>query len=670
MTERLSRSAAALLLAAAIVAAPVAPVYGQSKPAGQTKGAQGAGPGSSSAGYPPLMRGPDYSKGKSPFPNIFAPYSPTRVQAPALTNSPRVDQLIQDGKMKLSLQDAIALALENNLDIVVQRYTPWIADTDILRTLGGGASRGLAGTGTASVLGAIPSQTFDPLLTWTMNLDHRTTPVNNPFLAGTGVFALSSVINHTTGANLQYSQGFHTGTAFAVTSANSRVSTTSPAAVFDPSVQSTLFVSFTQELLNGFGRLANTRFIQIAKNSKKIADQVFTQQVITSVVQVENLYWELVFAREDVKVKQRSVELAQKLYNDNKRQVEIGTLAPIEVVRAEAEVARATQDLIVSQTLQLQQQTLLKNAITKNQMDTALREVEIVPTDPVAQLPQIEILPIQDAVKEAYQKRPDVLQQQMDLLNRDINVRATRNALLPTLALFGQYGWTGLSGNSRTPGAPTGTFTANLTSPVVDRNGTPTGAFTSSAVLGPATFTSAGLGDALGSIFRSDFPTYSLQLNLNIPIRNRPGQADNARAVLEQRQAEARLQQLENSIVVEVRNAQIALEQNRARVEAAQKSRILQDQTLDAEQKKYQLGASTIFFVIQAQRDLSAAQSVEVRALVDLVKAKVDFDRALGRTLEVNRISIAAAKQGTVPRDTLIPGTSVSGELIGPRQTF
>src|SRR5712692_4717011 len=346
MTERLSRSAAALLLAAAIVAAP----------------------GSSSAGYPPLMRGPDYSKGKSPFPNIFAPYSPISVQAPALPNSPRVDQLIQDGKMKLSLQDAIALALENNLDIVVQRYTPWIADTDILRTLGGGASRGLAGTGTASVLGAIPSQTFDPLLTWTMNLDHRTTPVNNPFLAGTGVAALNSVINHTTGANLQYSQGFHTGTAFALTSANSRVSTTSPAAVFDPSVQSTLFVSFTQELLNGFGRLANTRFIQIAKNSKKIADQVFTQQVITSVVQVENLYWELVFAREDVKVKQRSVELAQKLYNDNKRQVEIGTLAPIEVVRAEAEVASSTQDLIVARTLELQQQTLLKNAISKSSL--------------------------------------------------------------------------------------------------------------------------------------------------------------------------------------------------------------------------------------------------------------------------------------------------------------
>jgi len=255
----------------------------------------------------------------------------------------------------------------------------------------------------------------------------------------------------------------------------------------------------------------------------------------------------------------------------------------------------------------------------------------------------------------------------MDLLNRDINVRATRNALLPTLALFGQYGWTGLSGNSTKFGAASTQAGAQI----VDANGNPVSGDFVPVTVRPVVGTNfAGLGDALGSIFRSDFPTYSLQLNLNIPIRNRPAQADNARAILEQRQAEARLQQLENGIVVEVRNAQIALEQNRARVEAAQKSRILQEQTLDAEQKKYQLGASTIFFVIQAQRDLSAAQSVEVRALVDLVKAKVDFDRALGRTLEVNRISIAGAKQGTVPRDTLIPGTSVSGELVGPAQKF
>src|SRR5712692_2358555 len=667
MIGRLFRSAIALMLAAVIVAAPVAPAYGQSG-AGQQQTPLAAEQAPAAPSYKLTLSTPDFSRGPSFFPNIFRPYSPIHVGPPELTNTPRLEQLIQDGKLRLSLQDAIALALENNLDIAVQRFTPWIAETDILRTMAGGAARGLAGTGTASVLGAIPAETFDPLLTLTGSVDHRNLPVNNPFTSGTGSL-LPNVVNHTVQGNLSYSQAFHTGTAFAVTSTNIRSSTSSFATRFNPAVQSTLFVSFTQQLLNGFGLLPNTRFIRIAKNNKKIADLSFAQQVITTVVQTENLYWELVFAREDVRVKGRSVALADKLYTDNKRQVEIGTLAPIEVVRAEAEVARARQDLIVSQTVQLQQQTLLKNAISKNPMDAAFLAAEIIPTDTAAVPPQIEITPIQDAVKEASEKRPDVRQAQVDLLNRDINVRATRNALLPVLSLFGQYGWAGLAGNSKIPGTPTGAFTANLNSPVVTASGAPTGNFTSFPVLSPTTLAQSGLSDAWDAIFNNNFPTYTLQLSLNIPIRNRSAQADSARARLEQRQAETSLQRLQNSVVVEVRNAQIALEQDRARVDAAVKARVLGEQTLDAEQKKYQLGASTIFFVIQAQRDLAAAQSVEVRALVDLAKARIDFERALGRTLEVNHITIADAKGGQVHRDTLIPG-NVRGEIIGPRAGY
>jgi len=661
MMGRLFRSTVVLMLATVIVTAPMAPAYGQSSSSKQETPRNVAQPPS----YRLVISKPDYSKGPSQFPNLLGPYFPINVGPPDLGNSPRMQQLIHDGKMELSLQDAMALALENNLDIAIQRYTPWIAETDILRTRAGGAARGLSGTGTASVLGTIPAQTFDPLVSWTGSVDHRNIPVNNPFISGTGSL-LPNVVNHTIQSNFSYSQAFHTGTAFAVTSNNSRSTTTSPATRFNPAVQSTMFVSFTQELLNGFGLLPNTRFIRIAKNNKKIADLTFAQQVITSVVQAENLYWELVFAREDVKVKEHSVALAEKLYNDNKRQVEIGTLAPIEVVRAEAEVARARQDLIVSQTVHLQQQMLLKNAISKNPMDPTLQAVEIIPTDTATPPSQIEITPLQDAVKEALQKRPDVRQVEVDLLNRDINVRATRNALLPVLALFAQYGWTGLAGDSRLPGAPTGTFTANANSPVVTASGTPTGTFTSIPVLGPSTLAQSGLATALGNIFASDFPTYTVQLNLSIPIRNRSAQADSARALLERRQAEARLQQIQNGVVVEVRNAQIALEQDRARVDSAVKARVLAEQTLDAEQKKFQLGASTIFFVIQAQRDLANAQDVELRALVDLAKARIDFDRALGRTLETNHITIADAKKGNVQRDMLIPGT-VNGEIVGPR---
>jgi len=666
MSGRLLRSAVALLVAVVVVTGPVAPAYGQQQSGSKPDTSQNVAPPQLPS-YRLVISKPDYSKGRSQFPSLFGPYFPIKVAPPDLANSPRIEQLIHDAKMELSLQDAIALALENNLDIAIQRYTPWIAETDILRTLSGGAARGLAGTGTASVLGAIPSQTFDPLVTWTAVLDHRSIPVNNPFTSGTGQL-VPSVINHTVQGNLSYSQSFHTGTGFAVTSSNSRISTTSPAAFFNPAVQSTLFVSFTQQLLNGFGLLPNTRFIRIAKNNKKIADLTFTQQVITSVVQVQNLYWELVFAREDVKVKQRAVDVAEKLYEDNKRQVEIGTLAPIEVVRAEAEVATDRQNLIVSQTVLVQQQTLLKNAISKNPMDPAFLAAEIIPTDAPVPPPQVPLLPIQDAVKEALAKRPDVLQSAVDLLNQDINVRATRNALLPVLSLFGQYGWTGLAGNSSTPGSPTGAFTANLNSPIVTAAGTPTtgNEFTSIPVLGPSTFAQSGLSDALSSIFNNNFPTYTLQLNLSIPIRNRSAQADSARALLDQRQAETRLRQLQNGVVVEVRNAQNVLEQDRARVEAATKARILQEQTLDAEQKKLQLGASTIFLVIQAQRDLANAQDTELRALVDLAKARIDYDRALGRTLEANNINIADARRGQVQRDTLIPGT-VNGEVIGER---
>jgi len=663
MTARILRSITALVLGLLLVLGPVAPASGQEQAQSQSSSKVGLFEPVSQAG------GRDYSKGPSQLRNFFSPYYPTGVAQPTLENSPRVEQLIQDGKMSLSLEDAIALALENNMDIAVERYNPWIAATDILRTKGGGAGRGLAGTGTASALGAIPSQNFDPAFSITGSLDHRNIPVNNPLTTGAG--GVGALTNHNTQMNISYSQGFHTGTGFAVTQNNSRSKNNSTVSNFNPSVQSTLFVSVTQQLLNGFGLLPNTRFIRIAKNSKKIADWAFTLQVITTTTTVQNSYYELVFAREDVKVKQRSVELAQKLYNDNKRQVEIGTLAPIEVVRAEAEVARARQELIVAQTLALQQQTSLRNAITKDPLALAVANVEIIPTTAVTEPPKADVVEVQDAVKEAYSKRPDVKQIQLELQNKNIDVRATKNALLPTLSLFGQYGWTGLFGDRVVQGAIIpGQFVANQGSPIVNSSGViQPGLFTSSPARAADAFRQGGLGDALDQIFSGQFPTYSVQLSLNIPIRNRPAQADNARAQLEERQVQARLRQLENNIVVEVRNAQIALEQNIARVDSARSARILQEQTLDAEQKKYQLGASTIFFVIQAQRDLAAAQSVEVRALVDLAKSKVEYERALGRTLEVNRISVADAKAGAVAKELNIPG-SVNAELLGTRASY
>jgi outer membrane protein TolC len=598
----------------------------------------------------------DYSKQPAAFPDITAPYRTIAVPPPSLVNTPRVEQLISDGKLQLSLQDAISLALENNLDISVSRYTPWLAETDVLRTRSG------AGT---------PIGRFDPQVTSLFSWDRRSVPVSNPFLAGTGV-ALTAVTNQTSQANFTYTQGFMTGTAYSITFNNNRQSTTSPAQLFNPSIQSSLSFGFQQQLLNGFGFVPNTRFLKIARNNKRVADLSFTNQVITTVSNVQNLYWGLVAAREDVKVRQRSVELAEKLYNDNKRQVEIGTLAPIEVVRAEAEVARTRQDLIIAQTTLLQSQTNLKNAIARNLMEATLMDVEVVPTDLIVKPPQAEVIPLRDAVEEALEKRPDIKQSRIDLETRGLTVRAARNALLPTLLLSGQYGGVGLSGNTRTTVTTVTGTQPNLSAPVLDAAGNPVfNPMTGEQIFASRSLTSseirraqAGLGDALETLKDFAFPSYSVQFNLTIPIKNRAAQADSARALLEQRQAETRYRQLQNTIFVEVRNAQIALEQARARVEAAQKSRELAERTLDAEQKKYQLGASTIFFVIQAQRDLAAAQSAEVASLVNLMQAKVEFDRALGRTLEVNRIDIAEAQGGQVHRNPLIPGTP-SKELVG-----
>jgi outer membrane protein TolC len=381
---------------------------------------------------------------------------------------------------------------------------------------------------------------------------------------------------------------------------------------------------------------------------------------------VKNQYYELVFAQEDVEVKKKSVELAGKLYNDNKRQVEIGTLAPIEVTRAESQLASTRADLIASQTLALQDETLLKQLILRNVMDPKLAEIPVIPTDTPSPNVEVPARSLEDAVKEASEKRPDVRQAMLDLDAKKITTKATRNGLLPSLNLTGQYGAQGLGGNQTT--FTTGNPLIAGTNPIVDATGTPIlvggqQVFTSNPTVTRGAVIPGGLGDALSNVFQSNFPNYSIFLNLNIPIRNRTAQAANINAMLLQEQSLATLQKVRNALAVDVHNAKIALEQDKYAVEANIRARILAEQTLDAEQKKFQLGASTIFLVIQAQRDLATARSNEVRSIVNFVEAKVNYDRALGRTLEENRIDVADNSDRLL-KSPLIPGT-LSGELAG-----
>jgi len=327
----------------------------------------------------------------------------------------------------------------------------------------------------------------------------------------------------------------------------------------------------------------------------------------------------------------------------------------------------------VARTVQLQDEQILKNAISKDPLAANLVNVEIITTDNPTPPEAVESPSFEDSIKEAFAKRPDIQQQVYNILNAGIDVRATRNALLPALTLSAQYSSVGLAGNSLIKGTPTYSL-GNSPVPILDPAGNPVivngGEIFEPTVNTPVMGVSpAGFGDAQSEIFHNRFPDYSAQLTLTLPFRNRSAQADNARAILTQRQLETQMQQLKNAALLDVRNSYIALTQDRAQVDAAIEARKLQQDTFDAEQKKYRLGASTVYNVILTQRDLIAAEGTELRALANLQEAKANYERSLGRTLDVNHVTIADAKTGEVQRDTLIPGT-LHGKVVGTEEVF
>ena len=644
------RSLLAIVLAGLLAGGSLSPVFAQSSaqnpPPNPAPAATAAPDGSSIAPVASLGVGKhSYSHGRSAFPNILKPYQSIQVEAPVLTNSPRIDQLIHDGKLEISLQDAVELALENSLDIAVHRYYPWISDAGLLNAASGGSGFGTPGVQIGASSASINPfafyvQNFDPLVTSTASIFYATTPINNAFTSGAGTTTLASIVQHSTQFNNQYSETFHTGTNIQVNWNNTRASS-NIANFFNPDVSSTLSVSISQPLLNGFGKEMWTRNIRIANNNRKIADWAFAQQAITTITNTITAYWELVYARESVRVNEQAVAVAQKLYEDNKKQLEIGSLAPLDVTRSESELATNNQNLILAQTVQLQDEQTLKNFISKDPLAPNLIDVAILPSDQPKEPATIEAASFQDAIKEAFAKRPELQEEVYNLKNAEIDVRATKNALLPSLTANAFYLSAGLAGNSTTT------------------TGTP-----------PVTvLTQQGFTTSQSQIFQNQFPQYAGQLTLTLPLRNRSAQAEHARALLVQRQFETQAQQLRNAALLDVRNTYIALTQDRAQVAAAIKARELQQQTFDAEQKKYQLGASTVFLVIQTQRDLITAQGTEIRALANLEEARANYERAVGRTLEVNHVTIADAKSGEVDRETRIPGT-LHGKIVGTDEIF
>jgi len=617
----------------------------------------------------------DYSRARSHFPNPFAPYVPKPVPPAAMGNTPRIDQLVVNGEIHLSLNDALALALENNLDLVIARYNLAIADTDVMRSKAGSSVRGVAtglvqgtpggagaglgsggasgggggsgpgGTGAGSGGAATGSsglvtttlgtgatiESFDPVFTTRFNAGYSTFPT-------TGIREFAA---HNTTADFAWSQAYPTGTSFTFGIGNTRATTTSLRTVLSPELGADWNVTVRQRLLSGFGLTPNLRFLRIARNNREIADVAFRNQVIATITQVQNIYWDLVNAYEEARVRERSVGLAEKTLNDTRAQVEAGSIAPIETARAESELAARRQELIVARSALQLQQLLMKNAITKSLKDSTLGSAPVIPTS-MMQVPEVEpVVPIQDLIAEALGHRAEVAQARIDLKNRGISKASARNALLPRLDLVASYGGTGLSGQ-RSPLCPAGSGCG--------------GGGGGGGGGGDPSFFVGGVGTALGFAFSNDFPNYAFGIELSVPIKNRPAQADQVRSELEYRQAEVRLQQLENQIGIEVRNANYNLEQSRALVEAALKGREFAQRTLEAEFDKQSVGASTGLQMLLVQRDLVQAETALVSAMTAYQKSRVELDRVLGVTLDRNRIQIDDAERGLVQQAPAVPG--------------
>ena len=583
--------------------------------------------------------------------NPFNAYRPTLVPQPNLANSPRIDTLVKDGVLELSLKDAITLSLENNLDIAIARYNIPIAAADVLRTQAGGLFRGVntgvvqntpgggvggfgaaasgagaggtsggaggAGSGASglvsSTLGTGTNvQTFDPSISGQLNNEHFTQPLSN-----IAIYGVPTLQQNTTNGNISYLQNFPTGTSFSAVFDNSRGATNSPNSFLNPTLNSYYHVLLQQQVLAGFGFGPNLRYFKIAKNNQKISDEAFKLQVISTVTQIANMYWDLVAAYEDEQVKSRSLDFANQTLESDRKQLSLQAIPAMDVMKAEGEVATREQDLTIAKSALQFQELLIKNALTKNLDDPILEAMPVRPTDHTGTL-EITQGPTEDMIARALRDRIELAESDLDIDSRRISQIAARNAVLPSVSLTAFYGGTGLAG---------------LPNPV-------------SGIVSTAP---TDWGGAVKNAFNNSAPDYYVGVSVNVPIRNRIAKSDQYRAELETRQSELRLQQLKKQIRIEVRNAQYALEQNQARVVSARKGRDLAQKTFDIMKKEQELGAGSNYQTLTAQRDLAVAESMLVAAMTAYQKAKIELDRSVGSTLEANSISIESAKTGNAP---------------------
>jgi outer membrane protein len=586
------------------------------------------------------------------------------VPPPRLTNSPRLESLVRGGNLYLGAQDVIALVLENNLDIAVQRYTPFLTREVLRRTQGGGYLRqvdsavlpgpvsvslagvsvnasGLAsgtgvgaGGGIVSQIGPIPPN-LDPNLYISGQFGHLTTPETNTLLNET-----SALTNDYRQFVAQYSQQFVTGTSAQMTFSAYRSHLNSPTPLLNPSINGYLDLQISQNLLQGLNIGVNNRDIRVARNNMKVSNLQVKRQVVTTVSAVLNLYWDLVSFNEDARIKEQALATAQKLLEDNKKAVDIGTLSPIEVTRAAAEASSSKEDLLIAQTNAQQQEMVLKNAISRNGAESAwLDEVHIIPLDRIEVPATEDLKPLPELMQNALANRMEIEQDKINIDSQKILLNGDRNGLLPTLQAFTEFTNHGLSG--------------------------PDNPIYNGCCGAPAQYFVGGTGSVLGQVFRRNFPDYSAGFSLTIPFRNRAQQADYVTDQLLLRQSELQLQRATNQVRLDVKNAVIGLQQARTRYKTSVDTRVLAEESLKAEQSRYLYGVSTVALVIQAQKDLAQYQSAEVQATANYTHARIAFDQAVGTTLDVNHISFEEALAGRVARQSFIPDSILNQKNPG-----
>jgi outer membrane protein TolC len=595
---------------------------------------------------------------------LTAPYRPHLVAKVSFGDSNRIDRLIRAGVLYLSLRDAIALALENNLDLESARYYPKLALSDLQRSSAGqllrNVSTSLASGPSSASLGVTASQSqvgasgsssasssnSGVLSGLSVQLAGSAIPNLDPTLYASGSFAhttnieTTTILTGTTALVTQYKsmiygiqESYWTGTTVSVgLQSLLGYNQNAPTAIFNPVDYAYGQIVITQNLLNGFGLAVNKRAYHKAKNNLRANDLSFQAQAIATVASVVNLYWDLVSYDDSLKVQKQTVELDNRLYEDTRRRAELGAIAPIDVIQSEADLKNAQQAEIAQEAQVLKQEMILKSVLTRSGLDSpAIVAARIVPTDHIDVPAQDPVIPLQDEVAEALHKRVEVEQNSITLENARLDLLGTKNNLLPTLQAQLTLQNNGQAGQ------------INALNP-------------NPASYGPVSnFLLGGYGTALGQVFNRNYPNYTVGVSLTIPLRNRSAQADMVTNELQYRQSEIQRHQLLNNIKLNVINAITDRRNARAAYETSVVARKLQDETLAGTRRKYDLGTATILDVVVAQRDDTARQLTEIENLRQYQDANTNLRQMMGTILEAYDVSLDEAKTGQVGREPDLP---------------